>query len=130
MDRKKLEKLTVDFTEAFNHDDLGEVMSYFVEDSIYDEFNGQRAAGRDAIRQAFETQFAGEFGKIRFKPEDVFVDPSAGKAMIRWECTLETAERFGVWRGLDLLHFSEDGKLLEKHTYAKAKVPLILEIPA
>ena len=30
----------------------------------------------------------------------------------------------GGWRGLDLLHFA-DGRLVEKQTYAKAKVPLL-----
>ena len=38
--RKKLENLVLGFTEAFNNEDLNEVMSYFAEGAIYEEFNG------------------------------------------------------------------------------------------
>ncbi|MEE8444126.1 MAG: hypothetical protein V3S44_02175, partial [Alphaproteobacteria bacterium] len=47
-----------------------------------------------------------------------------GKALIRWTLTLEEPARAGAYRGLDILHFA-DGKLTEKHTYCKAKVPFI-----
>jgi ketosteroid isomerase-like protein len=123
-DRAALERLVVDFTEAFNREDIDEVMSYFAEDAIYDEFNDVRHVGRDAIRRAFEPQFAGAFGKMRFHTEDMFLDVPAGKALIRWVLTLEEPERQGAWRGLDILHFS-DGRLTEKHTYCKARVPFI-----
>ncbi len=123
-DRAALEKLTTDFTEAFNREDIDEVMSYFAEDAIYDEFNGVRHAGKAAIREAFVPQFRGDFGRMRFHAEDMFLDPAAGKAMIRWLLTIETPERAGGWRGLDLLHF-EGGKLKEKHTYAKARSPAV-----
>ena len=122
--RAALEKLVVDFTEAFNRDDLEAVMACFAEDAVYDEFNDIRHVGKDAIRKAFEPQFAGRFGKMRFHTEDMFLDVAAGKALIRWVLTLEEAHQQGAYRGLDILHF-EKGKLLEKHTYCKAKVPLI-----
>ncbi len=122
--RAALEKLVIDFTKAFNREDIDEVMSYFVEDAIYDEFNGVRNVGLEAIRKAFEPQFTGKFGVMRFHTEDMFLDVEAGKAMIRWVLTLEEEERSGAYRGLDLLHF-RDGKLVEKHTYCKAKIPLI-----
>jgi hypothetical protein len=38
----------------------------------------------------------------------------------------ENDGRSSAWRGLDILRF-ENGLLAEKHTYAKAKVPLIVE---
>ena len=44
--------------------------------------------------------------------------------MIRWLLTFEEPDRAAGWRGLDLLHFV-DGKLVEKHTYAKAKSPVV-----
>lgn len=119
-----LEKLVIDFTEAFNREVIDDVMSYFVEDAIYDEFNGVRNVGLEAIRKAFEPQFAGKFGIMRFYTEDMFLDVNAGKAMIRWVLTLEEEERAGAYRGLDLLQFP-DGKLVEKHTYCKAKIPHI-----
>lgn len=123
-ERTALEDLVIGFTEAFNRQDLDAVMAYFADDALYDEFNGARSRGKAAIREAFEPQFRGDFGRIRFHTEDMFVDVVAGKALIRWLCTLEDEDRSGGWRGLDVLHF-EGGKLKEKHSYAKAKVPLI-----
>lgn len=123
-DRLALERLVVDFTEAFNHEDIDEVMSYFAPDAIYDEFNGVRNQGLAAIRKAFEPQFAGVYGRMRFHTEDMFLDVSAGKALIRWTLTLVESARAGAYRGLDILHW-RDGKLVEKHTYCKAKVPFI-----
>jgi ketosteroid isomerase-like protein len=126
MERKQLEDLVVRFTEAFNREDLEGVMSFMADDAIYDEFNGRQSRGKQAIREAFVPQFRGDFGKIRFQTEDLFVDPESGKALIRWLCTLEREGRSSGWRGLDILRF-EDGLLAEKHTYAKAEIPLIVE---
>ena len=123
-DRAALEKLVIDFTDAFNREDIDEVMSYFADDAIYDEFNAVRHEGKAAIRKAFEPQFRGDFGRMRFHTEDMFLDVDTGKASIRWLLTIETSDRAGGWRGLDLLHF-EDGQLKEKHTYAKAKTPVV-----
>lgn len=122
--RAALEKLVIDFTEAFNREDIDDVMSYFADDALYDEFNDIRHVGKEAIRAAFEPQFAGAYGRIRFHTEDMFLDVAAGKAMIRWVLTLEEDTRQGAYRGLDILHF-ENGRLTEKHTYCKAKIPLI-----
>ena len=122
--RAALEKLVIDFTEAFNRDDIDAVMWYFADAAIYDEFNGARHVGKSAIRAAFVPQFRGDFGTMRFHTEDLFLDVAAGKALIRWLLTLEEGDRQGAYRGLDILHFS-DGRLIEKHTYAKARVPLI-----
>ena len=126
MERKQLEDLALRFTDAFNRDDLDGVMSFMAEDAIYDEFNGRRSRGKPAIREAFVPQFRGDYGRIRFQTEDLFVDPESGKALIRWLCTLERDGRSSAWRGLDILRF-EEGLLAEKHSYAKAEVPLIVE---
>ncbi len=122
--RAALEKMVIDFTEAFNRENIDEVMSYFADDAIYDEFNAVRHDGKDAIREAFVPQFRGDFGRMRFHTEDMFLDVPAGKALIRWLLTFDEAGRAGGWRGLDVLHFA-DGKLVEKHTYAKAKTPVV-----
>ena len=122
--RAALEKMVVDFTEAFNREDIDEVMSYFADDAIYDEFNAVLHEGKDAIRESFVPQFRGDFGKMRFHTEDMFLDVDAGKALISWLLTFEEPERAAGWRGLDLLHFA-NGKLVEKHTYAKAKTPVV-----
>jgi uncharacterized protein (TIGR02246 family) len=103
LSRAELAALVVAFTDAFNREDLDAVMAFMTEDAVYDQFNGVRAEGKAAIREAFVPQFRGDYGTMRFVTEDCFVDAAAGKAMIRWVCTLETQ---GV-----------------KHTYAKADVP-------
>jgi len=126
---RELEELTLRFTDAFNRDDLDAVMASFADDAVYDEFNGRRSYGKAAIREAFVPQFRGDYGKIRFLSEDLFVDAGSGKALIRWVCTLEGGGQTRAWRGLDVLHF--DGRLVrEKHTYAKAAVPLLGEVPS
>ncbi|MEK9683846.1 MAG: nuclear transport factor 2 family protein [Rhodospirillaceae bacterium] len=124
MTREELETLSIGFTKAFNAEDLDAVMSYFAPDAVYNEFNDLEHSGVEAIRRAFGPQFSGKFGKMRFHDEDMFVDPDSGKSLIRWTLTLEEVGRQGAYRGLDILHFVE-GKLVEKHTYCKAKVPLI-----
>ena len=130
-DREALEKLVIDFTEAFNRENIDEVMSYFTDDAIYDEINAVRHVGKEAIREAFVPQFRGDFGRMRFHTEDMFVDVGAGrgtgKTLIRWLLTFESGDdgsRAAGWRGLDILHF-ENGKLREKHTYAKARAPAV-----
>jgi ketosteroid isomerase-like protein len=117
-----LRDLTLRFTDAFNRDDLDAVMAFMADDAIYDQFNGARAVGKAAIREAFVPQFRGYFGTIRFVQEDLFVDPAEGKSLISWTCTLERDGVTRGWRGLDVLHFA-DGLVVEKHTYAKADVP-------
>jgi len=125
----ELRRLVLEFTEAFNRDDLEAVMDFFAEDAFYDEFHGARSQGTAAIRAAFEPQFAGAFGTIRFVTEDVFAEPETGKAVVRWLCIVERGDRRSAWRGLDVLRF-RGAKLIEKETYAKAPVPDFRDIGA
>ena len=123
MDRAHLLDLSARFVDAFNRNDLDAVMAFFADDGVYDEFNGRRNVGKAAIRAAFAPQFSGAFGEMKFIDEDMFVDPEAGKVMASWRCTLSVKGEPTSWRGLDLMHFRDD-KLVQKLTYAKAKVPL------
>jgi uncharacterized protein (TIGR02246 family) len=122
--RDELVERVLAFTDAFNRDDLEGVMAAFAEDAVYDELHGARHTGKAAIRAAFVPQFRGDFGRLRFDTEDVFVDLESRKAMISWSCRVETAERAGAWRGLDLLWLDAEGRVQHKSTYAKARAPL------
>ena len=126
MNREHLLDLTTRFMNAFNRNDLDTVMSFFAEDAVYDEFNGKRNEGKAAIRAAFTPQFTGAFGDMKFLDEDLFIDTDTGKVMASWRCTLAVKGQPTSWRGLDLLHFRGE-KLVQKLTYAKAKVPLFQE---
>ncbi len=142
-DGVELSELARRFTEAFNADDLDVVMSYFADDAVYVTFDGQVNRGRRRIREAFEPQFRGDFGRLRFHTEDIFVDQGSGKAVVRWLChhaiddapglppltRLKRAAYRGIfgtsfgWHGLDVLRF-EGGLVREKYTYARARLPL------
>ena len=122
MDDAQLRDLVLRFTDAFNRDDLDATMAFFADDAIYDEFNGKRSRGHAAIRETLTPQFRGDYGRIRFHAEDLFVDATAGKALVRWLCVLEKNDKRRAWRGLDILHV-RDGRIAEKHTYAKADAP-------
>ena len=131
MGQKELVDLVIRFTDAFNRDDLDAVMGFFADDGVYDEFNGRRNVGKAAVREAFVPQFRGDYGTIRFDTEDLFAAASessgggpSGKALIRWRCRLEHGALRKEWRGLDVLHV-ENGRVTEKHTYAKAEVPAL-----
>ena len=126
MDRAHLVDLTRRFLEAFNRNDLDAVMAFFSDDAVYDEFNGRRNVGKPAIRDAFEPQFTGRWGEMKFLDDDLFADAESGKVMASWRCTLSMKGEPTAWRGLDLLHFKGD-KLVGKLTYAKAKTPLFGE---
>ncbi len=110
-----------EFTRAFNENDLDSVMAWFAVDSVYDQFDGAQARGRDEIRTAFEPQFSGAFGVMKFNEEELFVDADERKAMISWSCSIESKQGPASWRGLDLLSFDEQMKITRKSTYAKAK---------
>jgi len=127
IDRKRIEELYARIGDAFNRGDLNAVMDFFAEDALYIEFNGTENRGKKRIRKAFEPQFRGDFGRILFHHEDVLVDEKAGKAVSRWCCTLELDGKPQEWSGLDVYVF--EGELIkEKHTYAKASVPLLKEV--
>ncbi|MEM7095440.1 MAG: nuclear transport factor 2 family protein [Actinomycetota bacterium] len=119
--RESLAAITADFLGAFNANDLDGVMSHFAHDGVYEEYNGTRSVGLDAVRAAFTPQFEGAFGEMKFLDEDLIVDAEAGKVMASWTCSFESKGQPLAWRGLDAMTFDDDGKITHKLTYAKAK---------
>ena len=123
--RESLAEITASFMQAFNTNDLDGVMAHFADDGVYEEYNGTRSVGLDAVRAAFAPQFDGAFGEMKFIDEDLIIDPVAGKVMASWTCTLEARGEPAAWRGLDAMTFDDDGKITHKLTYAKAKALLL-----
>ena len=125
------------FTDAFNVNDLDRVMTFFSDDAVYEPGDGKTHRGKAEIRAAFEPQFDGAFGAMRFDERDLVIDVENRKAAFRWVCRhdishtkprglvmflrgiftrLFVGERFG-WQGVDIFHFDADGKIKGKFTY-------------
>ena len=52
--RAELIELTNQFVDAFNRQNLDDVVSFFAEDAVYEDSRGGSHTGPDAIRTAFE----------------------------------------------------------------------------
>lgn len=137
-------QVTIDrFVDAFNVNDLDAVVTFFAADAVYRPGDGSEHRGPDAIRRAFEPQFSGAFGTMRFDEHDRLIDEGGRKAAIRWVCRHDlsgakttglrqwlqrlvigifTGQRFG-WEGLDVFHFDAAGKIVGKFTYANYNRP-------
>lgn len=125
------------FADAFNRLALDEVMTFFSASAVYEPGDGKRHAGFAAIRAAFEPQFSGAFGGMRFDTRDLVIDVAARKAAFRWVCRhdldalsaqkpFDRLRRAGMrllfggrfaWQGLDVFHFDANGKIVGKFTY-------------
>ena len=116
----ELYAITLKFLDAFNRNDLDDVMSFFTDDAVYEELHGKINDGKDAIREAFVPQFEGKFGKMDFIEDDTFIDADAGKIMSGWDLHMEKDGAPVVVKGLDLLQFEGD-KIVRKQTFVKRK---------
>jgi hypothetical protein len=125
------------FTDAFNVNDLDRVMTFFSDDAVYEPGDGKIHRGKAEIRVAFEPQFNGAFGAMRFDERDMVIDVENRKAAFRWVSRhdishmkarglimalgkivlrLVVGDRFG-WQGVDVFHFDANGKIKGKFTY-------------
>ena len=120
---RELYAITLRFLDAFNRNDLDDVMSFFTDEAVYEELHGKINDGKSAIREAFVPQFEGKFGKMEFVEDDTFIDADAGKIMSGWDLHMEKDGAPVVLKGLDLLQFEGD-KIVRKQTFVKQKNPL------
>ena len=124
--RSQLIELTNRFVDAFNRQDLDDVVSFFSEDVVYEDSRGGSHKGPDAIREAFRHLVTGGMGKIRFDDEDFFAEVETDKVMASWTLNLEIEGKPMKMRGLDLLHFRGE-KLIRKMAYCKGNPPTFTE---
>lgn len=134
---EKIQTKIAAFADAFNRNSLDDVMSFFSDDAIYEPGDGKRHEGKAAVRKAFEPQFSGAFGAMEFVAEDVIIDADNNKVVFTWVCKHKLGKgvkpnafarvrqvgmrvlfgkQFG-WKGLDIFHFDESGKIKAKFTY-------------
>ena len=126
------------YMDAFNANDLDTVMTCFNDDAIYQPGDGKTHRGKAEIRAAFEPQFNGVWGALRWDEHDRIFDVENRKMAIRYVCRVDISDtkprglrmlyrgivtrlfvgkRFG-WQGVDVFHFDADGKIKEKYTYS------------
>lgn len=129
------------FVDAFNADDLDQVMDCFADDAEYVTLDGRRCTGRAAIRAEFTAQFEGRYGQLRFLRDLLIVDEQQQTAAVSWRCEhglaapsatppLQLVQRAlawlagprPYWEGVDLFRF-RDGKLVGKYTYGQTRLP-------
>ena len=122
--RAELVELTTRFVDAFNRQDLDDVVSFFSEEAIYEDSRGGSHIGHQAIRAAFEPLLNGARGKIRFDGEDFFTEVDTDKVMASWRLHMEVDGKQVSMRGLDLLHFKGD-RLVRKLAYCKSASPTL-----
>jgi len=119
--QSELNDLTDRFVDAFNRQNIEDVMAFFAETAQYNDAYGDTHTGLIEIRSAFEPVLNGKIGKILFKADDRFIDAEAGKVMDSWTLKMFCGEGVDKERsliGLDLLHFEGD-KLVRKITYKR-----------
>lgn len=134
---KQIDDTITKYMDAFNANDLDRVMTFFSDDAIYEPGDGKTHRGKAEIYAAFEPQFRGCWGTMRFDEHERLIDVENRKVTIRWVCRHDMSQakstglvmtfkqmmirllkgkRFG-WQGLDVIHFDANGKFKEKFTY-------------
>ena len=74
------------FTDGFHVNDLDRVMTFFSDDAVYEPGDGWTHRGKAQIRAAFELQFNGAYGAMRFDERDRVIDVENNKSAFRWVC--------------------------------------------
>ena len=113
----------VGLCDAFNAHDLDRIMAFFADDCVLEmprgrEPWGSRFAGKQAVRDALATRFAG-LPDVHYGNEEHFVDEAAQTGMSKWTLTGTTREGKKVEvRGCDFYTF-RDCKVIAKDSYWK-----------
>jgi uncharacterized protein (TIGR02246 family) len=134
---RQIDDTITKYMDAFNANDLDRVMKFFSDDAIYEPGDGKTHRGKAEIYAAFEPQFRGCWGAMRFDEHERLIDVANRTVTIRWVCRHDMSQakstglvmtfkqmilrlvkgnRFG-WQGLDVIHFDANGKFKEKYTY-------------
>jgi ketosteroid isomerase-like protein len=118
-------KLFKNWLAAWNRHDLAEVMEWFHEDVVFENWTGATITGKTALRKAWTPWFS-KHGGFTFTEEGFFVDESEQKILFQWRLEWPSPEQQFIGkpeirRGADILHFL-DGKIHRKYTYSKTMI--------
>lgn len=113
----------VELCDAFNAHDLDRIMGLFADDCVLQmprgrEPWGTRVEGRQSVREALATRFAG-LPDVHYGNAEHFADTAADTGISKW--TLTGTNREGaktVVQGCDFYTF-RDGKVIRKDSYWK-----------
>jgi len=127
LSREEIEDTLQRWNAAWDNHDLEEVMRFFHDDILFENWTGGRALGKEALRKAWTPWFENH-GGFRFMEEDTFIDEKEQKVLYRWLLEWPSFERGyeGKWekrRGIDIMHF-QDGKIIKKLTYSKTTIEI------
>merc|ERR1711871_1888285 len=127
MSFEQLEESTLDAFAALNGGNLDTLLALFADEgAVYDEFNGQKCEGKQAIRKALAPQFdASRWGHVKFRLEGLMVDANNSQTTLMWVCSNDKGAQYREWRGIDVFTFKY-GRIVSKETYCKADRPLFL----
>lgn len=120
--QKELKDLTSGFIDAFNRQNIDEVVGFFAEDAVYEDSRGDTHIGPNAIRTAFMPLVCGDRGQIQFYEEDYFAEVGTDKIMASWTLSMDIGGERKKMRGMDILRF-RGNKLVQKSAYCKSSAP-------
>jgi ketosteroid isomerase-like protein len=125
--REEIKNALKHWNLAWNDHDLEGVMQFFHDEILFENWNGGRAMGKEALRKAWAPWFANHRG-FRFTEEDTFIDEKEQKVLYRWLLEWPSFEKGyeGVQekrRGVDVIHL-KDRKIIKKLTYSKTTLEL------
>ena len=114
-------KLADAVTNAFNSNDIDQVMSLFAEDAVFDhasgpEIHGASSVGIDAIRTLFGKMFE-RVKNVKWETLDTRIDGDKAICKYRRTATFNSGEVQDFYT-VDILTF-RDGKIIHKDTYYK-----------
>lgn len=118
-----IRSILVGLCDAFNAHDLDRIMAFFADDCVLEMPRGRdpwgsRFAGRQAVRDALASRFAG-LPDVHYGNEEHFVDEAAQTGMSKWTLTGTTREGKNLEvHGCDFYSF-RDGKVVAKDSYWK-----------
>lgn len=122
-----IEKIMIQWSEAWNRHDLDEVMELFHENAVFENWTGGSARGKENLRAAWTPWFKNH-GGFRFVTEQFIIVEDEQKVIWQWYLDWPSMEKGYEGkperrRGADIIRF-QDGKVIEKITYSKTTVEI------